>query len=283
MKSSNWTDACDGSRSPRTPSPSSITRSATALIAWISRHLFDRFTYTVRHGLIRGMKRRGGLGWTPALFSGAQTREEMFWRELLAGWHGGVRCRRVPRHSDAVLRFACRASDRLRAERNESCPPDREYSAQQADRTCWFASSASARNLARACCASQPGNGGRRELGPGGQRAGFTARSRSRHSITTSRPLPCPRPISSRSTSKAGNSKRSKAPGQRWMRTIRRCFSKCMARRCAKRSGRLAEIVAFLRDAGYTDILHVETGAAITPGNEALAAEGHLYCRYTPK
>ena len=44
-----------------------------------------------------------------------------------------------------------------------------------------------------------------------------------------------------------------------------------------------SEIVAFLRDAGYTDILHVETGAAITPGNEAMAAEGHLYCRYTPK
>ena len=52
-------------------------------IAWISRRLFDRVTYTVRHGLIRGMKRRGGLGWMPV---GAQTKEEMFWRGLpLAG------------------------------------------------------------------------------------------------------------------------------------------------------------------------------------------------------
>src|SRR5580704_17203984 len=53
-------------------------------IAWISRHLFDRFTYTVRHGLIRGMRRKGGLGWIPAGI--AQTKEEIFWRGLpLAG------------------------------------------------------------------------------------------------------------------------------------------------------------------------------------------------------
>src|SRR5580704_6388796 len=52
-------------------------------IAWISRHLFDRITYTVRHGLNRGMRRRGGLGWVPAIFMrAAQTKEEMFWHGL---------------------------------------------------------------------------------------------------------------------------------------------------------------------------------------------------------
>ena len=30
------------------------------LIAWISMHLFDTSTYTVRHGLLKGMKRKGG-------------------------------------------------------------------------------------------------------------------------------------------------------------------------------------------------------------------------------
>ncbi len=50
-------------------------------IAWISRRLFDRFTYTVRHGLVRGMQRRGGLGWTPAWLS-RETEEEMFWHNL---------------------------------------------------------------------------------------------------------------------------------------------------------------------------------------------------------
>ncbi len=37
-------------------------------------------------------------------------------------------------------------------------------------------------------------------------------------------------------------------------------------------------IVAFLCDAGYRDIVHVETGAMIAPGDETVAAEGHLYC-----
>jgi hypothetical protein len=35
------------------------------VISWVSRTLFDRHTYTVRHGLLRGMKRKGGLGWLP--------------------------------------------------------------------------------------------------------------------------------------------------------------------------------------------------------------------------
>lgn len=41
---------------------------------------------------------------------------------------------------------------------------------------------------------------------------------------------------------------------------------------------KVAAIVAFLCDAGYTDILHVESGAMITPGEAGMAAEGHLYC-----
>lgn len=44
---------------------------------------------------------------------------------------------------------------------------------------------------------------------------------------------------------------------------------------------KVSEIVAFLLEGGYANIVHVETGARITAGNEELAAEGHLYCRYT--
>jgi FkbM family methyltransferase len=53
------------------------------LIAWISMHLFDSATYTVRHGLLKGMKRKGGLGWVPARFSpGIMTAEQQFWSAL---------------------------------------------------------------------------------------------------------------------------------------------------------------------------------------------------------
>ena len=53
------------------------------LIAWISMHLFDGATYTVRHGLLKSMKRKGGLGWVPATFSsGFMTTEHQFWSGL---------------------------------------------------------------------------------------------------------------------------------------------------------------------------------------------------------
>ena len=35
------------------------------MVSWISRTLFDDLTYTVRHGLLKGVKRRGGLSWIP--------------------------------------------------------------------------------------------------------------------------------------------------------------------------------------------------------------------------
>lgn len=39
------------------------------MAAWVSTCLFDTVTYTIRRGLLKGMKRKGGLAWAPALFS----------------------------------------------------------------------------------------------------------------------------------------------------------------------------------------------------------------------
>ncbi len=54
------------------------------LVAWISASLLDKPTYTVRHGLLKGMKRKGGLGWVPR--RGGMPAEQQFWSSLnLAG------------------------------------------------------------------------------------------------------------------------------------------------------------------------------------------------------
>ena len=51
------------------------------LIAWISTNIFDNVTYRVRHGLIKGMKRKGGLAWLPEFAIGQiETPELSFWR-----------------------------------------------------------------------------------------------------------------------------------------------------------------------------------------------------------
>lgn len=47
------------------------------LIAWVSRHLFDWPVYTVRQGLLAGMKRKGGLGWMGV--APPETEESRFW------------------------------------------------------------------------------------------------------------------------------------------------------------------------------------------------------------
>jgi len=53
------------------------------LEAWISLHLFDKFTYTVRRGLLKGMKRKGGLSWIPPMFSRADmTAEQQYLSDL---------------------------------------------------------------------------------------------------------------------------------------------------------------------------------------------------------
>jgi FkbM family methyltransferase len=54
------------------------------LVTFVSEKLFENRIYTVRHGLIKGMKRKGGLGFLPAAFSPSSGNdlEEAFLRGL---------------------------------------------------------------------------------------------------------------------------------------------------------------------------------------------------------
>ncbi len=54
------------------------------VIAFLSEKLFGNLTYTVRHGLIRGMRRKGGFGFLPAvLMSRDQNQSELNFLESL--------------------------------------------------------------------------------------------------------------------------------------------------------------------------------------------------------
>lgn len=48
------------------------------VVSWISRNLFDHVTYTVRHGLLKGMRRKGGLAWIPRFSDSSVTPEQHF-------------------------------------------------------------------------------------------------------------------------------------------------------------------------------------------------------------
>jgi FkbM family methyltransferase len=242
-------------------------------IAWISRHLFDRFTYTVRHGLIRGMRRRGGLGWIPV---GAQTKEEMFWRDLpLAGlvvYDVGAF------HGILTLFFASRCSQVVSYEPNEINHARLVENIRLNNLT-----NVRVRKLG---VGSQPGSGTLRyspEMAGGGtldpNASGLFSQA---IQITTldydiaASALPAPDLIKidiegwelealqgARATLDAHH------PA---------LFLEMHGETLREKRSKASAIVAFLCDAGYTDIVHVETGATITPGDETVAAEGHLYC-----
>jgi FkbM family methyltransferase len=247
-------------------------------VAWISRCLFDRFTYTVRHGLVRGMKRRGGLGWMPAWLSrGIQTSEEMFWRGLpldgLVVYDVGAF------HGILTLFFAARCARVIAYEPNEG-----NHARLIQNIRLNHQDNVRVRKLG---VGSQPGAGtlhyAPEMAGGGSLNPNASAAISQRIEITSldcdiaAASLPAPDLIKidiegwelealegARATLAAHHPALFLEMHGETMREKRR---------------KAAEIVGFLQDAGYTDIVHIETGASITPDNAARAAEGHLYCR----
>jgi FkbM family methyltransferase len=243
-------------------------------IAWISRHLFDRCTYTVRHGLIRGMRRKGGLGWIPAGI--AQTKEEMFWRGLaldglviydVGAFHGiltlffASRCSQVISYEPNEINHA-RLVENIRLN-NLTNVQARKFGvgAQAGFGTLRYAAEMAGGGTLDPCA-----------IGPVSQRVEVTTLD---HDIAAST-LPAPDlikiDIEGWELEALQGARETLATHQPAL-FLEMHGNTPREKRCKARA-----IVAFLCDAGYTDIVHVETGATITPGDETVAAEGHLYC-----
>lgn len=245
-------------------------------VAWISRRVFDRSIYTVRHGLIRGMKRRGGLGWMPMWISrGAQTKEEMFWRDLPL--EGMIVYDVGAYHGILTLFFASRAAQVIAYEPNEANHARLVENIWLNDLT-----NVEVRKLG---VGREPGAGTLLydpAMAGGGTLNTNTSARISQHIEITSLDhdvaaggLPAPDLI--------------KIDIEGWelqalegaRGTLAVChpaiFLEMHGETIREKRRNASAIVAFLREAGYTNILHVETGTAITAGNEAVAAEGHLY------
>jgi FkbM family methyltransferase len=249
-------------------------------IAWISRHLFDHITYTARHGLIRGMRRKGGLGWIPAFLArAAQTKEEMFWRGLpLAGlvvydigaFHGLL-----------TMFFASRCGKVIAYEPNDA---NRSRLAENIALNKLINVDARRYGLG-----AQPGLGTLHYdpamAGGGSLHPLAIAPSAQTIEITTldrdiaAHALPVPHLI--------------KIDVEGWeLATLQGAhatlalhhpalFLEMHGETMREKQRKAREIVNFLHEAGYRSIQHVESGSAITADNVAAAAEGHLYCLYT--
>jgi FkbM family methyltransferase len=256
------------------------------LIAWISIHLFDTVTYTVRHGLLNGMRRKGGLGWIPAmLWPNTMTAEQKFWCGLdlsgmtvydVGAFHGLL-----------TLFFASRAKTVVCFE-----PSTPNYKRLMENLML---------NEIRNVEVLKFGIGSRREtlkmvgspLMPGGASvdgkaveellqagAGTTVEEISIVTLDEKIPqagLPTPDFI--------------KIDVEGWeieaLRGARKTLGLYKPALVLEMHGetkgekrrKVAEIVAFLCEIDYRLIHHIETGTAITPENTSVAMEGHLYCK----
>jgi FkbM family methyltransferase len=246
-------------------------------IAWISRHLFDRCTYTVRHGLIRGMRRKGGLGWLPAFLArSTQTEEERFWRRLpldglviydVGAFQGiltmffAARCKQVVSYEPNEVNYT-RLIENIRLNNLTNVQVRKLGVGTQAG------SGTLHYNPAMAGGGTLDPNA----TAPVAQHIQITTLD---HDIAAAT-LPAPDLIKIDIEGRELEALR----GARETLSVHHpaLFLEMHGETMREKRRKASAIVAFLCDAGYTDIVHVETGAMITPGDETVAAEGHLYC-----
>jgi FkbM family methyltransferase len=256
------------------------------LIAWISMHLFDTAAYTVRHGLLKGMKRRGGLGWVPAVFSsGIMTAEHQFWSSLIlsgmtvydVGAFHGLLTLFFASRAKAVVCFEPNTQNRKRLMENLMLNGIKNVEVRGV------------------------GVGSRREtrrmvgspLMPGGASVdGKTVEELLRAGVGT-----LTEEISIVSLDEEISHASLPPPDfikidiEGWeieaLRGARRTlesykpdlFIEMHGEGVLEKRRKAAEIVAFLWELNYRRIRHIETGIAITPENTSVAIKGHLYCR----
>jgi FkbM family methyltransferase len=246
-------------------------------IAWISRNLFDHVTYRVRHGLIRGMKRKGGLGWMPVwLTRSAQTKEEMFWRDLRV--HGLVVYDVGAFHGMLTLFFASRGARVIAWEPNEA-----NYARLIENIRLNKLTNVSVRKLAVGSQArsgtltydpSMAGGGSVNSTAEGTISQSVEITTIDREIAAVRLPAPDLIKIDIEGCELEALQGARATLGQHRPALFLEMHGETMREK--RRKG--GAIVAFLCDAGYTDIMHVESGATIRPGDETMAAEGHLYC-----
>jgi FkbM family methyltransferase len=258
------------------------------LIAWISMHLFDTATYTVRHGLLKGMKRKGGMGWVAPWFSpGTITAEQQFWSDL--NLSGMVVYDVGAFHGLLTLFFASRAKAVVCFE-----PNTQNYQRLIENLRLNGIKNVQVRKV---------GVGSRREtrrmvgtpLMPGGAsvdgktveellRAGVGTVAEEISIVTLDEEIPqasLPAPDFIKIDIEGWEIEALRGARDTLKLYKPKLFLEMHGETIREKKRKVAEIVAFLWEINYRRIRHIETGAMITPDNTAVAMEGHLYCQAT--
>ena len=255
-------------------------------IAWVSTRLFDNVTYTVRHGLLKGMRRRGGLGWAPGfLTSGIASKEEEFWEQLNLS---GMTVYDIGSFQGLLaLLFASRAKTVVCFEPNNNNNKRLMENLQL--------------NRLTNVQVRKVGIGSKRELVrmvgtplmPGGssvdanaikeiERSGSKAIVEEIQVVTLDeemREAKLPPPNFIKIDIEGYELEALKGASGALAAHHPALFLEMHGETMSEKKRKAQGIVDFLWEAGYRSILHIESEELITPATAARAAEGHLYCK----
>jgi FkbM family methyltransferase len=258
------------------------------LIAWISVHLFDTTTYTVRHGLLKGMKRKGGLGWLPTMFSrGINTAEQQFWFDLNlsgmtvydVGAFQGLLTLFFASRAEAVICFEPNTKSHKRLMENLMLNAIKNVEVRKVG--------VGSRHETRKMVGNPLMLGGASVEGKTVEemlraRVGTVVEDISIVTLDEEIPqasLPVPDFIKIDIEGWEIEALR----GARHTLELHKpaLFLEMHGETIREKRRKVAEIVAFLWEINYRRIRHIETLTSITPENTSIAMEGHLYCQTT--
>ena len=244
------------------------------VVSWVSRNLFDGITYTVRNGMNKGLRRRGGLGWVP--FEAAVTPESEFWNSLdlrgltvydIGAFHGLLTIF-FARSARQVVAWEPSSRNRHRLEENVRLNGFTNVTV----RPCGLSNEPATARIAFDELA--PGTSSLDEkMQDGG--AGKKFETIELRRLDDEQGLPAADFIK---IDVEGFELPVLQGARRTLETTRpRLFLEMHGADAEDKRRRVDAIVAFLWEAGYRDILHVESRTRITPDNSPVAARGHLY------
>lgn len=254
-------------------------------IAWISQNLFDDVVYVSRHGLIKGMKRRGGLGWLPAFIEPASTPEHAFWTNRnftnrvvydIGAFHGLLTLlfARTARH---VVSYEPNARNRSRLLENVRLNDLPNVTVRP------VALGAAASVATMVASPLTPGGATLQADAVDVLRNSKTPLVSEEVSVTTLdrdiREISLPAPDFIKIDVEGFELSVLQGARETLSRVKPELFIEIHGQTMELKRQNVAAVVDCLNDLGYRDIQHLESGASIDPSNSALAAQGHLVCR----